>query len=78
MKPLNEIVREQTGNVYEKYTDVGFAGVLLQAIIKELESKPRGENWPDTPLEKVISIKELQKIMDTAEEVVNKLKEKKI
>ena len=28
------------------------------------------------PLEKVISIKELQKIMDTAEEVVNKLKEK--
>ena len=26
------------------------------------------------PLEKVISIKELQKIMDTAEEVVNKLK----
>jgi hypothetical protein len=29
------------------------------------------------PLEKVISIKELQKIMDTAEEVVNKLKEKK-
>lgn len=30
------------------------------------------------PLEKVISIKELQKIMDTAEEVVNKLKEKKI
>ena len=36
MKPLNEIVREQTGNVYEKYTDVGFAGVLLQAIIKEL------------------------------------------
>ncbi len=39
-KPLNEIVREQTGNVYEKYTDVGFAGVLLQAIIKELESQP--------------------------------------
>ena len=30
------------------------------------------------PLEKIISIKELQKIMDTAEEVVNKLKEKKI
>ena len=30
------------------------------------------------PLEKVISIKELQKIMDTAEEVVNKLKDKKI
>ena len=30
------------------------------------------------PLEKVISIKELQKIMDTAEEVVNKLKEGKI
>lgn len=29
------------------------------------------------PLEKVISIKELQKIMDTAEEVVNKLKEGK-
>ena len=29
------------------------------------------------PLEKVISIKELQKIMDTAEEVVNKLKDKK-
>ena len=29
------------------------------------------------PLEKVISIKELQKIMDTAEDVVNKLKEKK-
>lgn len=28
------------------------------------------------PLEKVISIKELQKIMDTAEEVVNKLKDK--
>lgn len=26
------------------------------------------------PLEKAISIKELQKIMDTAEEVVNKLK----
>jgi hypothetical protein len=30
------------------------------------------------PLEKVISIKELQKIMDTAEEVVNKLKEGKV
>lgn len=30
------------------------------------------------PLEKVISIKELQKIMDTAEEVVNKLKGEKI
>lgn len=30
------------------------------------------------PLEKVISIKELQKIMDTVEEVVNKLKDKKI
>lgn len=29
------------------------------------------------PLEKVISIKELQKIMDTAEEVVNKLKGEK-
>lgn len=29
------------------------------------------------PLEKVISIKELQKIMDTAEEVVNKLREGK-
>ena len=29
------------------------------------------------PLEKVISIKELQKIMDAAEEVVNKLKEGK-
>ena len=29
------------------------------------------------PLEKTISIKELQKIMDTAEEVVNKLKEGK-
>ena len=29
------------------------------------------------PLEKAISIKELQKIMDTAEEVVNKLKEGK-
>jgi hypothetical protein len=29
------------------------------------------------PLERVISIKELQKIMDTAEEVVNKLKEGK-
>ena len=29
------------------------------------------------PLEKVISIKELQKIMDTAEEVVNKLRGKK-
>jgi hypothetical protein len=28
------------------------------------------------PLEKVISIKELQKIMDTTEEVVNKLKDK--
>ena len=28
------------------------------------------------PLEKVISIKELQKIMDTAEEVVNKLRDK--
>lgn len=26
------------------------------------------------PLEKVISVKELQKIMDTAEELVNKLK----
>jgi hypothetical protein len=30
------------------------------------------------PLEKVISIEDLQKIMDTAEEVVNKLKEKKV
>lgn len=30
------------------------------------------------PLEKVISIKELQKIMDTAEELVNKLREGKI
>jgi len=30
------------------------------------------------PLEKVISIKELQKIMDTAEEVVNKLKGRKV
>jgi hypothetical protein len=29
------------------------------------------------PLEKVISIKELQKIMDTAEELVNKLREGK-
>lgn len=29
------------------------------------------------PLEKVISIKELQKIMDTAEELVNKLTGKK-
>jgi len=28
------------------------------------------------PLEKVISIKELQKIMDTAEELVNKLRGK--
>lgn len=30
------------------------------------------------PLEKIISIKELQKIIDTAEEVLKKLKEKKI
>ena len=29
------------------------------------------------PLEKVISVKELQKIMDTAEELVNKLREGK-
>jgi len=40
---------------------------------------PRGEKvYFLEPLEKVISIKELQKIMDTVEELVNKLREGKI
>lgn len=30
------------------------------------------------PLERVISIEDLQKIMDTAEKVVNKLRDKKV
>lgn len=30
------------------------------------------------PLKKVISVKDLQKIMDTAEKVVNKLRDKKV
>ena len=51
--------------------------VWITKITKEYYEVEGEKVYFFEPLERVISIKELQKIMDTAEEVVNKLKDKK-